>query len=64
MTTEEAVALRKRLELKILTLLQEYRDDTGLTPTSVDVQTTDVTVMGLGTERSVVLCGVRITVEL
>lgn len=64
MTTEEAVALRKRLELKILTLLQEYRDETGLTPTSVDVQTTDVTVMGLGTERSVVLCGVRITVEL
>lgn len=64
MTTEEAVALRKRLELDILALLQRYRDETGLTPTSVSVQTTDVTVMGRGTERSVALCGVRITVEL
>jgi hypothetical protein len=64
MTTEEAVALRKALELDILALLQKYRDATGLTPTSVDVQTVDVTTVGANSPRSVLINSVRVTVEL
>ena len=63
MTTEEAVELRKRLELDVLALLQAYRDQTGITPTSVDLHRTDVSMLGSG-ERSIALTGVRITVEL
>ena len=62
MTTEEVVALRKRLELDVLALLRKFKEDTGLTPASVDVQTIDVTALG-GTRR-MELCGVRVTVEV
>ena len=62
MTTEEAVALRKALEHDLLVLLQKYRDATGLTPVSVRVESTDVTL--IGGERSVALTGVRVTVEV
>jgi hypothetical protein len=62
MTTEEAVALRKALEHDLLVLLQKYRDTTGLTPVSVRVEPTDVTL--IGGERSIALIGVRVTVEV
>ncbi|MBK8527904.1 MAG: hypothetical protein IPL57_12660 [Rubrivivax sp.] len=62
MTTEEAVALRKALERDLLVLLQKYRDATGLTPLSVDVQTADITTCG--SDRSIALTGVRVTVEV
>jgi hypothetical protein len=62
MNTEEAVAMRKALERELLSLLQKYRDATGLTPVSVDVQTTDITTCG--SERSIALTGVRVTVEV
>lgn len=64
MDTKEAVQLRKQLELDILALLQKYRDQTGMTPTAVDVQVADVTVMGAGTERSMALTGVRVQVQI
>ncbi len=64
MDTKEAVQLRKQLELDILALLQKYRDLTGMTPTSVDVQVSDMTVMGAGTERSMALTGVRVQVQI
>lgn len=64
MTIDEAVELRKKLELDLLALLQEYREATGLTPTSVDVHAVDVMRLGAGTTRSMVLTGVRVTVEL
>lgn len=63
MTTEEAVALRQRLELDMLQMLQKYRDETGLTPVSVHVHTTDLTKLD-GGERSIAITGLRITVEL
>lgn len=62
MTTDEAVALRKALERDLLELLQKYRDATGLTPVSVDVQKMDITACGGG--RSIALTGVRVTVEV
>jgi hypothetical protein len=62
MKTDEAVALRKALERELMTLLQKYRDATGLTPISVDVQTVDITPVGR--DRSIALTGGRVTVEL
>ena len=60
--TQEAVDLRKALEIDIFNLLQKYRDETGLTPNYVDAQTADVTQ--IGKPRSLELIGVRVTVEL
>ena len=62
MTTEEAVALRNALERDLLALLQKYRDATGLTPVSVDLQKTEIT--NFGNDRSVAITGVRVTVEV
>ncbi len=62
MNTEEAVALRKALERDLLALLQKYRDATGLTPVSVDVQKTEMA--NFGADRSIAITGVRVTVEV
>lgn len=62
-TTQEAVALRQKLELDILALLQTYCDATGLTPASVDVQAAHVSRVG-DPGRSIAITGVRVTVEL
>lgn len=61
-TTDEAVALRQRLEVDLMALLQKYQDATGLTPKSVDVSTMEMT--GLDGSRSTALLSVRVTVEL
>ena len=64
MNTEQAVELRKRLELDVLALLQAYRRATGMTPTRVEVHHADVFVTGGDPSRSIALTGVSVTVEL
>lgn len=61
-TTDEAVALRQRLEVDLMALLQKYQDATGLTPKSVEVSTMEMT--GIDGSRSMALLSVRVTVEL
>ncbi len=65
MTTHEAVALRQRLELDLLALLQQYQDSTGLTPSYVEVQLLEGrTLADPPNARSFTLAGVRVTVQL
>ena len=63
MNTQDAVELRSTLEFDILKLLQAYRDATGLTPTSVWVNTNDLTLVG-DARRTISITGVRVTVEV
>jgi hypothetical protein len=64
-TVQNVLALRIQLERDLLALLQRFASDTGFTPTSVDLQTTDVSRFGPITDgRVVVLTGVRVTVGI
>lgn len=62
-SVEYAAQRREQLQRDLLTLLRRYREDTGLTPVHVDLETCESTRIEHTAGRRE-LTGVRVTVQL